>query len=170
MERDVERNPFGIRVADIVLFAGLVIVAMAASKRLLNGSNDAPVPQGDVPKQTTMQIVNTDWRLPNLRDSTIHIEWIVNHLGPAGDYIAGIQIALSRGLFADLYPGHGDTLQSIEQPFSVTDDENYSKYTVATDAQLAVPGFSLYDVRQYVRTSNGRILTERWSNNQLIVI
>lgn len=178
--RTKKRNPFGIDAGDIVILAivgaGLMVVINKVSGLgNVPGMNlfpkDAPKPTGiTMPAEVTFQLISVNYEGWVFPGATLHVTWTFNHLGPGGNYIAGIQFRPSSWLFGIIGIGTGDVIATFQQWFSVPDDATYRTYTVSGEYQLdpSIAHMTLGE-NSYIMDANGNVLATHGTMGKLFV-
>jgi hypothetical protein len=177
-----KKNP---DIFDLALYGGLAIGGLVIFGALSSNDNDpktAPsrgdasgqVSDGDggytqasVPS-TNFDIVHLDWIPGGIYTPGINMSftWTVNHVGPAGTYVVGVEMHDSNSVFgaADFFGLHSsDVVQSRELNINVNDDSAYRSYQV--QGNVVYPGSRSKGIQLfvYVRDQGGNILAKFWT-------
>ncbi|MDA8186843.1 MAG: hypothetical protein M0T85_01710 [Dehalococcoidales bacterium] len=175
MERDVERNPFGVDLGSIItplILLGVAALVLKNIDKLPGHDNNQTVGTGDskgdqsdgsrlVPRESKFAINSVELSPSVLRPGqSFEVTWKISHIGPGGTYIAGLGLSPIHPLC--LLGQHNEILQTVETDITVGDDPVFTSYSFSATAEYISGGATLLATYNYVRDSRGEKLKDFW--------
>jgi hypothetical protein len=121
-----------------------------------------------VPKNPEFRIVLGEYDAIIRRGGLVNVRWTVQHLGPAGTYVAGMDFAPANWLCR--LGAHDTPVANVEAYLDVGDDAGWANYSTQASFVYNGPGFWGLDVRGYVRDLQGRVYTNGWYCGGAVVV
>ena len=153
------RNPFGIRVQDILLFGGLLFVF---SKLGLS--------KGAGPPDTGIQIRNITYFAWVRSGATQDFNVFLSHKGVGGKF--KIRISLTSGTSAiPAFFGQMGTAAWEQFLYVVLpDDAEWRSYDFHVTGNLNVDGFKTYNIYTAIENESGQRMADNWRAGAIYVV
>mgnify|MGYP001557950103 CR=1 FL=1 len=153
------RNPFGIRVQDILLFGGLLFVISKLD--LFKGAG---------PPDTGIQIRDIKYFTPVRSGAHQDFNIFLNHKGAGGKFKIRVSLTTGTSLIPAFFGQMGTAVWEQFLYVMLPANTEWTSYDFHVTGTLNVDGFKTYNIYTAVENESGQRMADNWRAGAIYVV